>query len=87
MEARRFRRKLAGVEAFQLIDDLANHCAAVNWVIGNGGKVEFPMLAPCLFIQTPDGNKRADIGDWIVRDDEGRFHVFGPSFVDEFKPA
>ncbi len=62
MIVQKFRKKPVVVEAMQLIDDLANHAAIANWIHSSGGKVYMPALDPCLYIETLEGEMRADLG-------------------------
>jgi hypothetical protein len=78
----RYRQKSADVEARQLIDDLRNHTAIAAWIESGGGQAGIPFAEPCLYVETVDGQKRADIGDWIVRFPDGTFQVVSP---DEFE--
>jgi hypothetical protein len=84
----RYRQKSAEVEARQLIDNLRNHTAIAAWVESAGGQAGTPFAEPCLYIETPDGQKRADIGDWVVRFPAGTFQVIpGDKFDEAFEPA
>lgn len=86
--ASRYRQKGGDVEARQLIDDLRNHTAIAAWVVSTGGQAGTPFAEPCLYVETVDGQKRADLGDWIVRFPAGTFQVVpGDKFDAGFEPA
>ena len=63
------------VEAAQLFDDLAVHVSIATWVESAGGTALIPFLDPSLFVETPDGRKVADLGDWIIRKADNTFTV------------
>lgn len=69
----KFRKKPVVVEAIQLIDDLNNHVSIVEWIRDNGGQARIPMES-CIFIQTLEGEMRADLGDWVIRGIKGEFY-------------
>jgi hypothetical protein len=73
-----YRKKPVVVEARQLIDDLRNHTEIATWITVNGGDVDVPFAEPCLYIKTPEGRMKAEIGDWIVRGVKGEFSTCDP---------
>jgi hypothetical protein len=74
VSAQRFRKKPVVIEAMQLIDDMNNHLAIADWVTKGGGRVIIPGAAPCLIIDTLEGQMRADIGDWVIRGVKDEFY-------------
>ena len=88
MTPRTFRKKPVTIEAIQLIDDIRNHLAAVEWINANGGNVTIPSVEPCLYIDTNKGWMRADIGDWIIKDVKGEFYPCKPDIFEQtYEPA
>lgn len=70
------------IEAKQLIDDLANHVAVVEWIRGGGGKAQLSLTGSHVFIFTLEGQMRADIGDWVIRGIQGEFYPCKPDIFD-----
>jgi hypothetical protein len=83
VSAIKFRKRPVVIEAMQLIDDLANHTAIADWVTSHGGKVRMPALEPCLYIQTLEGEMRADLGDWVIRGLAGEFYPCKPDVFEK----
>lgn len=82
-----FRKKPIVIEAVQLLDDLGCHIAVVDWIRENGGQARIPMES-CIYIQTLEGEMRADLGDWVIRGVKGEFYPCKPDiFVATYEPA
>ncbi len=62
-------------EAMQLIDNLDNHHAIARWITDNGGRVVMPGLEAALIVETPTGDAKAELGDWVIRVAPGQFVV------------
>ena len=88
----KFRQKPAVIEAeqfhsvslseehvFPVLRTLCGHEFAVCWTVG--GK-------PFLFVETPKGVMCAEAGDWIIRDENGAFHMCTPDiFKATYEPV
>ncbi len=88
----KFRKKPVVIEAVQLIDDLDNHNAVIDWIRGHGGKAWMPALDPYIYIETLEGDMRADLGDWVIRGVKGEFYpckddVFALTYEPAAAPA
>ena len=81
----RYRQKPIYIEAFQFngtLEDKSGECCVPNWVIesldkgtlyfGNMGR-EHPAWK--LFVDTLDGNKPVNIGDYIVKGKDGELFL------------
>lgn len=83
-----YRKKPVVIEAMQLIDDLANHNAVIDWITSGGGRARMPLVEPCVFITTLEGEMRADLGDWVIRGVAGEFYPCKDSiFEATYEPA
>lgn len=84
----KFRKKPVVIEAMQLIDDLNNHVAVVEWIRAGGGKAKIPMAESCVYIETLEGQMRADIGDWVICGIKGEHYPCKPDiFEATYEPA
>ena len=79
----RYRKKPVEVEARQLIDDLGNHIAIVQWVRDNGQAAYVSPRGSHITVVTLEGNHRADIGDWIIRGVQGEFYPCKPDIFEQ----
>jgi hypothetical protein len=82
---KRYRRIVAEIYAVQNNGDISVLEADYEWVVKalQDGKIRTGLInAAALQVQTPDGVKRADPGDWITRDDSGNLNVIR---ADEFE--
>ncbi len=74
MTPERYRLKLAAVDAVQVtVDNVAEVAAWADDAEYWGDDCP----SPALFVASRDGSAevRADLGDWVLRDDAGRFFV------------
>lgn len=78
----KFRKKPVVIEAHQLIDDLGNHIAIVQWVKDSGGAAFVTPLGSYIVISTLEGDMRADIGDWVIRGVKGEFYPCKPDIFE-----
>lgn len=87
-------RERATVEAYQLTAD--NGLMITAWVSSYGLRCQDGTQLPIgdgppvryLVIWTADGQTRADVGDWIVRDAQNWFTRLGPAaFAATYEPA
>ena len=73
----RFREKLLEIEAWQFNGD--DRDAWPEWVKGHPyTAIHYAAVAPepyQLSITSEEGEMRADIGDWLVRDPEGKVSI------------
>jgi len=84
----KYRKKPIEIEAQQLLDDLRNHIALVQWIKGNGGEAYVSPLGSHITIVTLEGDMRADLGDWIIRGVKGEFYPCKPDiFEATYEPA
>ena len=65
----RYRLKAIEVEAVQVTD------AALDATQPGMPGVRYDPANRCAFVDTAEGNFRADIGDWIVKSADGQLHV------------
>ena len=81
----KFRKLSVVVEAEQFTDQTKNR--VFNWITCN----RYPYFIdgkPALKVQTPEGDVVATIGDWIIKDENGRFYVYKPDvFVKTYEQA
>lgn len=81
-EVKRYRKKPVVIEAMQLVDDLANHARVAQWIRSHGAKAGVPMFEPCIYIDTLEGEMRADIGDYVIRGVAGEFYPCKPDIFE-----
>ena len=74
MGAQRFRKKPVDIIAWQLLDNLANHIAIVQWIKDNGADAFVSPMGSHITICTLEGNMRADLGDFVIRGIQGEFY-------------
>ncbi len=96
---KKFERPRIEVEAIQYLDSGA---AISKWIRKNHGTAAWYAYVPPwtsesgaegyseqlehIFVATPAGDKRAHIGDWIVKGESGEFYVYGEvEFGKDFK--
>lgn len=78
----KFRKKPVEVDAWQLFDNLKQLATVAAWVNANGGDARILSDDPCLYIQTLEGQMRADIGDWIIQGVQGEFYPCKPDIFE-----
>lgn len=85
MTARRYRKKPVVVEAAGpiTVDNVAD---IARWADADYWGPESPM--PAIFVETLEGEMRADLGDWIIRGVQGEFYPCKPDiFAATYEPA
>lgn len=84
-----FRKKPIEVEAIQLLDDINNHNAVIDWIRANGGKAWMPPLDPCIYVELHEGAACCvELGDWIIRMPSGEFlRCLDAAFVNTYEPV
>lgn len=85
----KFRKKPVVIEARQFVTsneaDDVNMNALVGWIITSGGDATHN--GTNIFIQTLEGEHRADVGDWIIRGVAREFYPCKNSiFEDTYEP-
>jgi hypothetical protein len=72
---KRYREKLDVVEAIQFTS--SNDIPKIlDWMNGGGCKVVFSPDELSLKIETPRGHGTIILGDWIIKDKDGEFHLY-----------
>lgn len=74
-----FRKKPVEIEArqFEAENDDGSHLdSLVEWIVNNGGEARHD--GANLFIQTLEGEMRADCNDWIIRGVKSEFYPCKP---------
>jgi hypothetical protein len=90
-----FRKRPIVVEARQVVDDPRIVGEIVHWIARNGGLPAEPFLPSTdhvLSIVTREGEMRAALGDWIIREphptDDRRFYPCKPDiFAATYEPV
>ena len=89
MTATRYRIRPAEVEARPFT--AATMYEVLTWIHEHGGKATEAAATgggAALILQTSEGNKRVDLGDWILLDAKGQFHRCKPElFAAMYEPA
>ena len=77
-----FRKKPVVIEARQFLwDDIPlgdlplSAKALCEWC---GGELAFDAFGPCILIDTPEGQMRANPADWIIKGVKGEFYPCKP---------
>jgi hypothetical protein len=84
--AQRFRSRVVEIEA--MLWTGGNALSLFRWCEQRGGSHRWRVDGPALFIDTLEGEMRADVGDWIIRGLEGEFYPCKPSvFARKYEPA
>ena len=81
----KFRKKPVVIEAMQFTDEAKNR--VFNWVSCTrwAGVLDGK---PVLYIQTLEGDHRADLGDWIIKGVKGEFYPCKPDiFAKTYEPV
>jgi hypothetical protein len=63
----RYRTKPVIVEAFRFTGGSNTESAVPIWFVDAVLARAIFALSDCIIIKTPEGDRRADIGDWIIR--------------------
>ena len=86
----KFRKKTVVIEAFEVHpDDVRTRHLLPTWLVAAliSGKVIAKPLGG-LTICTPEGDRRADIGDWVIQDVKGELSRCKPDiFAATYEPA
>jgi hypothetical protein len=83
-----FRKKPVVIDAFCWMGDAAE-CNEPDWLIAAVGRHEIHFDgAGKLYIETLEGIMAADVGDYIVRDENGKISPCKPDvFVQTYEPV
>lgn len=68
----KFRKRPVVIEAFQWTGD--NQFDLMRWRCLFPGEARWQFNGSCIFIDTPEGDMRADPGDWIITGVKGEFY-------------
>jgi len=74
-----FRKKPITVEAMQLKVGCVSD--VIEWLKRN--KAEFKLRQSGLYIETLEGEMRANLGDWIIKGVEGEFYPCKPDIFEK----
>lgn len=75
-----YRTRYPEIEARQLSPDNLEQIEA--WCGGSVKGILLPRKQRVIDIQTPDGEMRADVGDYIVKDSKGGFYPCKPDIFE-----
>lgn len=73
----KFRKKPIIIEAFCFTEMNIEQIAV--WCNGQVKGLRLPKELWCIDIQTLEGEIRVQMGDWIIKNIEGKFFICGPS--------
>lgn len=87
----KYRKKPVVIEAMQFTDESKDQCFAFvtcNKYASFDCHERPEADNPVLIIQTPEGNMKAEIGDWIIQGVKGEFYPCKPDiFAATYEPA
>lgn len=82
----KFRNEPVEIEA--ILFDGSNATEVINWVGSDLCEYCITSPGPSLLITTPEGARRADEGDWIIKGNSGEFYPYKPDlFATKFRPV
>jgi hypothetical protein len=81
----KFRKKPVVIEAQQFVTnneaDDVNMNAIVGWIVNSGGKARHDSTD--IYIQTLEGEMKAECGDWIIKGVKGEFYPCKPDIFEQ----
>jgi len=81
-----YRKKPVVIEAEQLRTDnaegLAQWCGGVAMRVPTDKPLPVQEMPPAIFIETLEGDMRADLGDWIIQGIKGEFYPCKPDIFE-----
>jgi len=72
----KYRKRPVVIDAMQW--DGTNQFALMRWSESFGGSTEWRFSGSNIYINTLEGDMRADVGDWIIRGVKGEYYPCKP---------